>query len=76
MSSTIHVLTPSPIPSPLSAHARRLRNPTGVGVALALYDVTIAFVNCHLASKNLKQRRQQYVDLVARYVSYIPPPLL
>jgi hypothetical protein len=71
--SAINALTPSPIPSPLSTHARCMRNPTGVGVALALYDVTVAFVNCHLASKNLKQRRQQYVDLVARCAH--PPPL-
>ena len=32
-----------------------------------MYDMTIAFVNCHLASKNLKARRQQYMDLVGRY---------
>ena len=38
----------------------------GVGVALSLYDVTIAFVNCHLASKNLKERRTQYTELVGR----------
>ncbi len=46
----------------------------GVGVALALYDMTIALVNCHLASKNIKQRRQQYVDLVARYVRPLVRP--
>jgi hypothetical protein len=32
----------------------------GVGVALGLYDVTVAFVNCHLASKRPDMRRAQY----------------
>jgi inositol polyphosphate 5-phosphatase INPP5B/F len=38
----------------------------GVGVALGLYDVTMAFVNCHMASKKTFARRQQYMDLVDR----------
>lgn len=38
----------------------------GVGVALGLYDVTIAFVNCHLASKRADMRRSQYCELVDR----------
>lgn len=39
---------------------------SGVGVALGVYDLTLAFVNCHLASKKVHARRQQYMDLVDR----------
>lgn len=38
----------------------------GVAVALGLYDVTMAFVNCHMASKKVLARRQQYMDLIDR----------
>ncbi len=38
----------------------------GVGVALGCYDVTLAFVNCHLASKKCDVRRAQYCELVDR----------
>ena len=38
----------------------------GVGVALGCYDVTLAFVNCHLASKKSDARRAQYCELVDR----------
>jgi len=38
----------------------------GVGVALGLYDVTVAFVTCHLASKRPDMRRAQYSELVDR----------
>lgn len=38
----------------------------GVGVALGLYDVTVAFVNVHMASKRTDMRRQQYQELVDR----------
>ena len=38
----------------------------GVGVALGLYDVTIAFVNTHLASKRADIRRAQYQEIVDR----------
>ena len=38
----------------------------GVGVALGLYDVTVAFVNTHMASKRPEMRRAQYQELVDR----------
>jgi len=38
----------------------------GVGVALGLYDVTMAFINVHMASKRPEMRRQQYQELVDR----------
>jgi len=38
----------------------------GVGVALGCYDVTLAFVNCHMASKKSDMRRAQYCELVDR----------
>lgn len=38
----------------------------GVGVAMGLYDVTVAFVTCHLASKRPDMRRAQYSELVDR----------
>lgn len=38
----------------------------GVGVALGVYDQTMAFVNCHLASKRIAARQQQYSELVER----------
>lgn len=38
----------------------------GVGVALGLYDVTLAFVNTHMASKRADLRRAQYCELVDR----------
>lgn len=38
----------------------------GVGVALGVYDSTIAFVTAHMASKRIDMRRQQYCDLVER----------
>ena len=38
----------------------------GVGVALGVYDSTMAFVTAHMASKRLDMRRQQYCDLVER----------
>lgn len=38
----------------------------GVGVALGCYDVTMAFINCHMASKRSDMRRAQYCELVDR----------
>ncbi|KAA0152003.1 hypothetical protein FNF27_05252 [Cafeteria roenbergensis] len=38
----------------------------GVGVALGVYDSTMAFVTAHMASKRIDMRRQQYCDLVER----------
>jgi len=38
----------------------------GVGVALGVYDVSVAFVNSHLASKRADMRRAQYCELVDR----------
>lgn len=38
----------------------------GVGVALGLYNVTIAFINTHMASKRADMRRAQYQELVDR----------
>ena len=38
----------------------------GVGVALGLYDVNVAFVNTHLASKRADMRRAQYQEIVDR----------
>lgn len=38
----------------------------GVGVALGMYDVTVAFVNAHMASKDAEMRRAQYCELVER----------
>jgi hypothetical protein len=38
----------------------------GVGVALGLYDVTMAFINTHMASKRPELRRAQYQELVDR----------
>lgn len=38
----------------------------GVGVALGLYDVTVAFINTHMASKRSDMRRAQYCELVDR----------
>ncbi len=35
----------------------------GVGLAIRVHDSTIAFVNCHLASKKMKMRFDQYMDL-------------
>lgn len=37
-----------------------------MGVALGLYDVTIAFINAHMASKRPDMRRAQYCELVDR----------
>jgi hypothetical protein len=38
----------------------------GVGVAMGIYDTTIAFVNAHMASKRPEMRRAQYAELVDR----------
>jgi len=38
----------------------------GVGVALGVYDVSLAFVNVHMASKKSEVRRAQYCELVDR----------
>ena len=35
----------------------------GVGVALRVYDTSMVFVNCHLASKKIKMRVEQYMEL-------------
>lgn len=39
----------------------------GVAVALGMYDATAVFVSCHLASKRVHTRAQQYRDLVERF---------
>ena len=38
----------------------------GVGVGLGLYNVTMAFINTHMASKRPEMRRQQYCEIVDR----------
>ena len=38
----------------------------GVGVALGLYNTTVAFLNSHMASKRADMRRMQYCELVDR----------
>ena len=38
----------------------------GVGVGLGLYNVTMAFINAHMASKRPDMRRLQYMELVDR----------
>jgi hypothetical protein len=38
----------------------------GVGVALGVYDATMAFISAHMASKRIAMRQQQYCDVIDR----------